>query len=207
MAVVHVLRHMPREVRPLFSYIANTGLRVSAALATKPDWIHWDTLAVHYPASVMKARRPHTAELNAAAEQHCGWPSLNRPNRRSRSHTGTSTSVGARAGLRRATRRCESTTCGTRSSRTSSRGHADQRGARSAPVMRALRPPNFTPTAATKRAGRRWTECRFLPLSAPFQALRNGPVTPSVTPRKIPQTLSLRNHGWAILDSNQEPMD
>jgi len=38
----------------------------------------------------------------------------------------------------------------------------------------------------------------------PFHGASSIPVG---TPKKIPQTLSLRDYWWAILDSNQEPMD
>ena len=67
--VADLVAHLPSEVRPLFSYVANTGVRIGPALSPKSDWIDWDRLCVRYPASVMKARRPHTAELNRAAEQ------------------------------------------------------------------------------------------------------------------------------------------
>jgi len=67
--VAHLLSLLRPEVRPLFSYVANTGVRIGTALSTKSGWIDWDRLCVHYPASVMKARKPHTAELNEAAEQ------------------------------------------------------------------------------------------------------------------------------------------
>jgi integrase len=67
--IVDVIDHVPPEVRPLFSYVANTGLRIGSALATKSDWIDWTQPCVRYPASAMKARRPCTVPLNAAAEQ------------------------------------------------------------------------------------------------------------------------------------------
>ena len=66
--IARLLGHLSGEVRPLFAYIANTGLRVGTALATRSEWIDWAGRCVHYPARVMKARRPHTAELNRAAE-------------------------------------------------------------------------------------------------------------------------------------------
>ena len=67
--VVRLLHHVSRDVRPLFSFIANTGLRVGTALLTQARWIDWDNQAVRYPASAMKAGRFHTVELNEAAEQ------------------------------------------------------------------------------------------------------------------------------------------
>jgi integrase len=63
-----VLAAMPAVVRPLLTFVANTGLRIGSALRTETAWIVWRDGVVHYPASVMKARRPHTAELNPAAD-------------------------------------------------------------------------------------------------------------------------------------------
>ena len=67
--IADLIDHMPPEVRPLFSYVANTGLRIGSALATQPDWIDWTQLRVRYPASAMKARRPCTVPLNDAAQE------------------------------------------------------------------------------------------------------------------------------------------
>ena len=65
--VKDMLVHLSDEVRPLFSYIANTGLRVGTALKTEVAWIDWEAMVVKYPAPSMKGRRPHTVELNADA--------------------------------------------------------------------------------------------------------------------------------------------
>jgi integrase len=67
--LVDLLTHLPPNVQPLFSYVANTGLRIGSALATKSDWIDWNRLLVRYPASAVKAGRPYTVELNDAAAQ------------------------------------------------------------------------------------------------------------------------------------------
>ncbi len=56
-------------MRPLFTYIANTGLRVGSALATEVDWIDFAAHVVRYPKRVMKNRKPHVIELNPEAEQ------------------------------------------------------------------------------------------------------------------------------------------
>jgi integrase len=61
--------HLPIDVRPLFTYVANTGVRIGSALATKPNWIDWSKLRVRYPASATKARRPCTLPLNSSAQQ------------------------------------------------------------------------------------------------------------------------------------------
>ena len=67
--VAHLLGSLSADVRPLFAYIANTGLRVGTALSTQPEWIDWEGASVRYPARAMKSRRPHVVELNRAAEQ------------------------------------------------------------------------------------------------------------------------------------------
>ena len=64
-----VLSAAATEVRPLFAFIANTGLRVGSALATEVEWIDWAARIVRYPKDAMKGRRPHVVELNPEAEQ------------------------------------------------------------------------------------------------------------------------------------------
>ncbi len=65
-----LLAHAPGEACDLFGYLANTGLRVGAALRTEVEWIDWRKGLVHYPASSMKGRYPHTVELNPFAETY-----------------------------------------------------------------------------------------------------------------------------------------
>ncbi|MGF1469991.1 MAG: tyrosine-type recombinase/integrase [Sandaracinaceae bacterium] len=67
--VAQVLEHVCIELRPLFTFVANTGLRIGTALGTQRRWIDWDRRHVNYPASAMKHRRRHTTELNAPAER------------------------------------------------------------------------------------------------------------------------------------------
>jgi integrase len=64
-----LLAHATDELRPLLGYVANTGLRIGAALATEQAWIDWRRRLVRYPASAMKGRRMHTVELSDAAEE------------------------------------------------------------------------------------------------------------------------------------------
>jgi integrase len=68
--VARVLSHAPAEARDLFGYLGNTGVRIGTALATEESWIDWRARSIHYPASAMKGRHPHTVELNAAAEMY-----------------------------------------------------------------------------------------------------------------------------------------
>jgi integrase len=63
-----LLRKAPDEVRPLFGYVANTGLRIGSALATERSWIDFGRHVVRYPASAMKGRYPHVVDLNSSAE-------------------------------------------------------------------------------------------------------------------------------------------
>ncbi len=65
--VAQVIAAMPHELRPLLTFVANTGLRIGSALATQHTWIDWERRAVHYPPGAMKGRRPHTIELNSEA--------------------------------------------------------------------------------------------------------------------------------------------
>ena len=66
--ITTMLGFVPPEVRPLFAYLANTGLRVGTALLTEVSWIDWSNHLVRYPASAMKGGRPHSVELNGPAE-------------------------------------------------------------------------------------------------------------------------------------------
>ncbi len=62
-----LLEHMDAEIRPAVVYLANTGIRVSSALATRRSWIDLDAGVVHYPAASVKQRRPFVQTLNQAA--------------------------------------------------------------------------------------------------------------------------------------------
>ncbi len=56
-AIVELLGHLPPQVRPLFSYVANTGLRIGTALSTQASWIDWELVGNERVPKVMNSQR------------------------------------------------------------------------------------------------------------------------------------------------------
>ena len=64
-----LLSHVASPYRPALTYLANTGLRPGAALATERSWIDASEQRVRYPTSVLKQRRAFTQTLNRQAAE------------------------------------------------------------------------------------------------------------------------------------------
>ena len=64
-----LLSHVASPYRPALTYVANTGLRPGAALATERSWIDASEQRVRYPTSVLKQRRAFTQTMNCKAAE------------------------------------------------------------------------------------------------------------------------------------------
>ena len=62
-----LFKHVDAEVRPAIVFLANTGIRVGSALATRKKWVDLPQGIVRYPAAVVKQRRAFVQTLNAEA--------------------------------------------------------------------------------------------------------------------------------------------